>query len=92
MTAQALGLDAPASTKKRAVGLPEQSKSEPVYIRYTPVSGASVGSGSEITQRLVRIQDAPIDPLAPPTGKRTFFSYSPLHANSCCSLTFQKKQ
>lgn len=68
-TANALGLDTPANVKKRAVGMPQQPTSEPVYVRYTPVNG-SAGSESGITQRLVRIQEAPVDPLAPPKFKR----------------------
>ncbi len=51
--------------------LPAQPSSEPIYVKYTPTAGLHSNDESAVSQRLIKIQEAAIDPLAPPKrGKR----------------------
>jgi SNW domain-containing protein 1 len=57
--------------KKVSVSQPSQvrvERREPVFIRYTPAE-TSQSHNSGAVQRIVRVQDAPVDPLAPPKFK-----------------------
>lgn len=50
---------------KTAAAQPKQEKQEPVFIRYTP-SSTSEQHNSGASQRIIRLQEMPRDPLEPP--------------------------
>lgn len=45
------------------------SNKAPTYIRYTPGQGAGDGHNSGAKQRIIRMVDAPVDPMEPPQFK-----------------------
>jgi SNW domain-containing protein 1 len=68
-TAEALGMTvadkiAASQPKSVASGKP----AEPVFVRYTP-NQQSAEHNSGATQRVIRLQEAPVDPLEPPRHK-----------------------
>ncbi|ORX50495.1 hypothetical protein DM01DRAFT_1337673 [Hesseltinella vesiculosa] len=52
-----------AAQPKNVVSTSGGTNKDPTYIRYTPAQGGSNGA----TQRIIRMVDAPVDPMAPPS-------------------------
>jgi SNW domain-containing protein 1 len=56
------------SAVARPTHVPKQKLNEPTFIRYTP-SQQSTGHNSGAQQRIIRVQEMPVDPLEPPKFK-----------------------